>query len=121
MSEYNPLSPVNEFRIGMTTGQQIEVTSSLQDTLAFEKDQRRPLVVSAGTVPLTSDLLWLAWHAACRESKTELRQFAAFAARVQEFEVRAKEDTTSVFDDSDPEGLEPVLGAGPTQDSQSGD
>ena len=121
MSGYNALSPVNDFRIGLADGTQIEVTSSLQDSLAFEKDQRRPLVASSGTVPLTSDLLWLAWHAACRAGKTELRQFAAFAARVEEFEVRSKETPTSVFNDSDPEGLEPVLGAGPTQDTRFGD
>lgn len=118
MAGYNALSPVNDFRITLADGTVIETTSSLQDSLAFEKEQRRPLVQSAGTVPLTSDLLWLAWHAACRAGKTELRQFAQFMGRVEDFEVRSKEAPTSVFDDDDPEGTEVVFGERPTSADQ---
>ena len=86
MSDFIPLSPVTDYRLTMSDGTVIECTTSLQDTLAFEGQKKRSLTAAVGQVPLTSDLIWLAWHAACRENKTELRQFARFSAQLVKIE-----------------------------------
>lgn len=125
MSTFNQLSPVNDFRITLADGTRIECTSELQDTLAFEGRQKRSLVSAAGQVPLTTDLLWLAWHAACRENKTEIRQFAKFVAQVTEFEARAKEAPDFEFDGDDlvdgADTIAAVVGANPTHADQYDD
>ena len=123
MSNYNALAPANDYRITLNDGQVIEVTTSFQNTAAFERDQKRPLAPQSGAVPLTTDLLWLAWHQACREQKTELRQFAQFMARVVDVEIRTPERATSVFSDDDlldgADSIAATVGADPTQPGPS--
>ena len=87
-------------------------SAAMAVVLALRGMVRRRLGASAAY------LLWLAWHAACRAGKTELRQFAQFMGRVEDFEVRSKEAPTSVFDDDDPEGTEAVFGERPTSADQ---
>ena len=119
MSDFIPLSPVTDYRLTMSDGTVIECTTSLQDTLAFEGQKKRSLTAAVGQVPLTSDLIWLAWHAACRENKTELRQFARFSAQLVKIEAnRAVNEPDYEFDaddeiDGGPE-IAKVVGANPT-------
>ena len=124
MTAYNALAPANDYRLTMSSGEVIEVTTSVANTLAFEREFRRPLAPQAGSVPLTTDLLWLAWHQACREQKTQLRQFALFQAQVANIEIRTPERASSIFDDDDlTDGADRIagfVGADPTQPAATG-
>lgn len=118
MSEFRKLSPVTTYQITLADGKTIETTTSLADTLAFERENKRPLMSSIGQPPLTTDLLWLAWHAACRESKTELRQFAQFSTRVTDFASKPMERDYEYSDSYEDEQIAEVIGETPTRADQ---
>ena len=119
--DFRKMSPVTTYRITMSDGKTIETTTSLSDTLAFERENRRPLVSGIGQPPLTTDLLWLAWHAACRESKTDLRQFAQFTSKVEQFESKPLARDFEYSDTYEDEQISEAIGETPTHADPSAD
>lgn len=77
----NSIGMSERYLITLKSGEEVEVQTGMRDVLAWEKANKGAPFLGQGMLS-HHQMLWVAWSAARREGKTDVRSFDAFAAQV---------------------------------------
>jgi hypothetical protein len=88
----------SHYLIKMADGEEIDVTTSVIDSIAWERNNKRPYLDASGTMAY-EQMLWTAWAAARRQGKTKHGTFNDFFPKVDDFAM--------VTEDEDDQGTGP--------------
>lgn len=99
----NSIGMSERYLITLKSGEDIDVQTTMRDTLAWEKANKGKPFLGNGMLS-HHQMLWVAWSAARREGKTDVKSFDAFAVQVVDLGTFDDDEDDFEDDDQDDEG-----------------